>query len=483
MILRRPAAAYAVAAVLATLLAASAAVALFRSAAIAALQPAPADDRTLLLALLTQESGRIFWTTVLTVATAFALPAAVAWAARRRTRRSLHELTRGAAVAAQGDLASDLPLPEDDEAAELAAAINRMRRALTAKIEEVESDRRLVLSLISGMREGLVWVGPGRRVRMANDTFRQIFALPYDPTGHLLAEVVRNPSVMRELDLALTERGESREFTFHMIGSGRSFEAHVTPLTGRAGERSPGALILFFDVTRLEALERVRQDFVANVSHELRTPLTSIKAFVETLSDDGLEDREQSLKFLSIVRKHADRMGELIDDLTDLSLIETGAVALDQQELDAGEVARDVAAQLALKARAAGVEVAVEIPDPFPVRADRRRLVQILVNLIDNAIKFNRPGGRVVVGGGTEEGRPTLWVEDTGTGIPADSLEQVFHRFYRVDKARSKEIGGTGLGLAIVRHLMRLHGGQVVLASEIGRGSRFTLEFPPPPPP
>jgi two-component system phosphate regulon sensor histidine kinase PhoR len=415
------------------------------------------------------------------VAAAVALPAAVAFATRRRTRDNLRELTRGAGAAAQGDLASDLPLPEDDDAAELAAAINRMRRALTAKIEEVESDRRLVLSLVSGMREGLVWVGPGRRVRMANDTFRQIFALPYDPTGHLLAEVVRNPSVMRELDLALTEGGESRELTFHMIGSARSFEAHVTPLTGRAGERSPGALILFFDVTRLEALERVRQDFVANVSHELRTPLTSIKAFVETLTDDGLEDREQSLKFLAIVRKHADRMGELIDDLTDLSLIETGAVALDQRELDAGEVARDVATQLALKASAAGVEVAVEIPQPFPVRADRRRLVQILVNLIDNAIKFNRPGGRVTVGGGNAEGRPTLWVEDTGTGIPADSLEQVFNRFYRVDKARSKEIGGTGLGLAIVRHLMRLHGGQVVLESEIGRGSRFTLEFPPPP--
>jgi two-component system phosphate regulon sensor histidine kinase PhoR len=474
MILRRPAAAYAVAAVLATLIVASAAVALFRAAAVAALQPAPTDDRTLLLALLAQEGGRIFWTMLACAASAVALPALVFFATRRRTRRSLRELTRGAGAAAQGDLSSDLPLPEDDDAAELAAAINRMRRALTAKIEEVEADRRLVLSLVSGMREGLVWVGPGRRVRMANDTFRQIFALAFDPTDHLLAEVVRNPSVMRELDLALTEGGESREFTFHMIGSGRSFEAHVTPLSGRAG-----ALILFFDVTRLEALERVRQDFVANVSHELRTPLTSIKAFVETLTDDGLADREQSLKFLAIVRKHADRMGELIDDLTDLSLIETGAVTLELRELDAAEVATDVEGQLAMKARAAGAEVSVEIPAPFAVRADRRRLVQILVNLVDNAIKFNRPGGRVTIGGAVVEGRPTLWVEDTGTGIPADSLEKVFNRFYRVDKARSKEIGGTGLGLSIVRHLMRLHGGQVVLESEVGRGSRFTLEFPP----
>ena len=477
----RTAAAYAGAAAVATILIAVVAVALFRSAGVAALQPAPADDRTLLLALLAQERGRFFWTMLAAAAAAAALPAAIAVAARRRTRGSLRELTRGASAAAQGDLATDLALPADDDVAELGAAINRMRRTLTAKIDEVEADRRLVLSLVSGMREGLVWVGPGRRVRMANDTFRQIFSLPHDPTGLLLAEVVRNPAVMRELDHALTEGGESREFTFHLVGNGRSFEAHVTPIAGRAGERSPGALILFFDVTRLEALERVRQDFVANVSHELRTPLTSIKAFVETLTEEGLQNREQSLKFLEIVRRHADRMGELIDDLTDLSLIETGAVSLDQRELDAAEVARDVAAQLAIRARTAGVEVAVEVQEPFPVRADRRRLVQILVNLIDNAIKFNRPGGRVAVGAGLEDGRPTLWVEDTGAGIPPDSLEKVFNRFYRVDKARSKEIGGTGLGLAIVRHLMRLHGGQVRLDSEMGRGSRFTLEFPPQP--
>jgi two-component system phosphate regulon sensor histidine kinase PhoR len=210
--------------------------------------------------------------------------------------------------------------------------------------------------------------------------------------------------------------------------------------------------------------------------------LTSIKAFVENLIEERLLDREESLGFLEIVRKHADRMGALIDDLTDLSLIETGAVSLDLSRLDACEVAREVIAQLALRSRAAGVEIRLELPSPFPLLADRRRLEQILVNLVDNAIKFNRKDGVVRISGGVFEGHPRITIADTGMGIPEDALDQVFHRFFRADKARSRELGGTGLGLAIVKHLMRLHDGQVSVVSQLGRGATFTLEFPPPRP-
>jgi len=229
-------------------------------------------------------------------------------------------------------------------------------------------------------------------------------------------------------------------------------------------------------------LERVRREFVADVSHELRTPLTSIKAFVENLIEERLVDRDESLKFLEIVRKHADRMGALIDDLTDLSLIETGAVALDLAPLDALEVVRDVFAQFAFRAGAAGVELRLDLPSPFPLIADRRRLEQVLVNLVDNAIKFSKRGGAVRIAGGVAGGRPRITVEDTGAGIPPDALEKVFHRFFRADKARSRELGGTGLGLAIVKHLMRLHEGEVSVVSELGRGATFALEFPPQPP-
>jgi two-component system phosphate regulon sensor histidine kinase PhoR len=327
----------------------------------------------------------------------------------------------------------------------------------------------------------MVVLGHDRKIRVANEAFRQLFRTPFDPVGRLLAEVVRDPAVFRELEASLPPGGEIRESLLHLPGQGRSFELRVSPLAGNSPDEPSGALILFFDVTRLEALERVRREFVADVSHELRTPLTSIKAFVETMIEERLVDRDESLRFLQIVAKHADRMGALIDDLTDLSLIETGAVALDLTSLDAWEVARDVLAQFAYRAEAVGVATRLDLPSPFPLIADQRRLEQVLVNLVDNAIKFSRRGGTVRIAGDVRDGRPRITVEDTGVGIPPEALEQVFHRFFRADKARSRELGGTGLGLAIVKHLMRLHDGQVSVASELGRGATFTLEFPPQP--
>ncbi len=410
---------------------------------------------------------------------AAALPATGAWLLLRRLSRPVTRLTEVAEKVASGRLDVEIPSFRNDQADDLAHALRRMRDALVVKIGESEDGRRLALTVLAGMREALVWTGPDRKIRLANDAFRQIFSGGQDPTDHLLAEIVRSPTVIRELEQAIQTGREVRELVLqHPPGSGRTFEVHVTPFAGRPGGKEAGALVLFFDITRLEALERVRRDFVSNVSHELRTPLTSIKAFVETLLDDGLEDRESSLRFLGIVRKNVERMEALIDDLTDLSQIETGAVALEFREIDARELAREVAAHLEPLRVASGVEVRVDVPSGFPLRADRRRLEQILVNLLDNAIKFNRPGGWVRVEGGYDGGRPFLAVTDNGPGIPADSHERIFQRFYRVDKARSREVGGTGLGLAIVKHLMLLHGGTVRVESELGKGSRFVLEFP-----
>ncbi len=359
-------------------------------------------------------------------------------------------------------------------------ALARAAREADRRIAAAEGERSLFRSIVSGMKEGLVVIGPDRRILLANEAFRQIFLLGSDPAGLRLAEVVRNPDVLAEAEAAL-RGGEDRETVARFSGSGRTFQLHATPVTGLRSGDGASALLLFFDVTRLEALESVRRDFVANVSHELRTPLTSIRAFVETLLEEGLEDRAQSLEFLEVVRKNAERMGALIDDLTDLSLIETGSVTLEMRDVDAAEIARDVVAQIAPRHAGSGVEVVLALDAPFVLRADRRRLEQVFVNLVDNGIKFNRRGGRLTISGTAEPGRRTLVFEDTGVGIPADSIEKVFHRFHRVDPERSRAAGGTGLGLAIVKHLMRLHGGEVRLESELGRGSRFTLEFPEPP--
>jgi two-component system phosphate regulon sensor histidine kinase PhoR len=415
-------------------------------------------------------------------ATALVLPTAVGWFAYRALDRQVELLTAEIDNSPEDGTPRAFVVEGSGSAGELASAMTRLVAELAGRVEDGRRESRVLQSIVSAMKEGMVVLGPDRKIRVANEAFLQLFRTPFDPVGRLLVEVVRDPAVFRELEASLPPGGAIRESLLHLPGPGRSFELRVSPLSGSTPDEPVGALILFFDVTRLEALERVRREFVADVSHELRTPLTSIKAFVENLIEEGLADRDESLRFLEIVRKHADRMGALIDDLTDLSLIETRAVALDLAPVDASEVAHDVVAQFAFRAEAGGVEVQLELPSPFPLIADHRRLWQVLVNLVDNAIKFSHRGGVVLIAGDVREGRPRITVKDTGVGIPPEALEQVFHRFFRADKARSRELGGTGLGLAIVKHLMRLHDGQVSVVSELGRGATFTLEFPPLPP-
>ncbi len=406
----------------------------------------------------------------------------VGYGALRRLSRPVEQLAD--AVARSADSSGAEPIPASygagTELERLTGSVRRMQLALLEKIAEQERERQVLASVVAGMHEGLLLVGPDRRVRLVNTAARAILDLRFDPEGCLLEEVVRHPAVVHDVTAALG--GASPDpAVLQLPGSDRSFQLRAVPLEGAARSGAPGALVLFFDVTRLESLERVRQDFVANVSHELRTPLTSIKAFVENLLDGGLEDGANARSFLEIVRRHADRMGALIEDLTDLSLIETGAVLLEKRPVDAAEVVREVLEQLAPLAAARQVGLRTELPAPFLVHADRRRLEQMLSNLVDNAIKFNRPEGSVTVRGTHERSGTTIEVADTGVGIPADSLEKVFQRFYQIQRSRSRELGGTGLGLSIVKHLMRLHGGRVRVESEFGTGSLFALEFPPQP--
>jgi two-component system phosphate regulon sensor histidine kinase PhoR len=374
---------------------------------------------------------------------------------------------------ADGDLASPIPDNGGEEVARLAGAVRRMRATLLEKLRELDAERSLLSSVISGMHEGLLVVGPDRRIRLANAEVRRVLELNFDPTGHLLAEAVREPTVNADVERALEQRREVRESIVRPSG-GRAFELHVNPF-GTEGDE--GVLVLLFEITRLEALEGVRRQFVANVSHELRTPLTAIRAFVENLLDGGLDDSENAVKFVEIIRKHADRMGALIEDLTDLSLIETGSIRLDLRPVRAADVVQEVVEQLRPIAADRGVSFEVEVPADLVVTADRRRFEQTLTNLIDNAIKFNRKGGYVKIRG-LREPLPTIAVEDDGIGISREAQEKIFNRFFQVDQARSRASGGTGLGLAIVKHLMRLQGGRVRLESELGSGATFLLEFP-----
>jgi two-component system phosphate regulon sensor histidine kinase PhoR len=348
---------------------------------------------------------------------------------------------------------------------------------------------KLFEATMSGMREGLLVVDRDMRVVASNPAAHRLFNLSAGKlNSQRLTELTRNPAIYSAFLDALkgTERSGVRVETH---GPERLiFDLRVVPLNssnGMAANRWPsridpvvpqGALGVFIDVTRIERLERVRQEFLSNVSHELRTPLTAILAFVETLETSAIEDQESAKRFLAIIRKNASRMNTLIGDILELSAIEAGNVEVRAEEVTLAPLVNDVISSLAAKADTRGINLINEVP-PTTVFADPRRLEQMLTNLIDNAIKFNREGGKVMVK--FERGaRDQILIVDTGEGIPAQYLDRLFERFYRVDRARSRDMGGTGLGLAIVKHLVHAHGGEVTVTSELGKGSTFKIELP-----
>ena len=337
---------------------------------------------------------------------------------------------------------------------------------------------KLFEATMSGMREGLIVVDVDMRVVAANSAAHQLFTLSDGKLeSQRLTELTRNPSIYNAFLDAL--RGQERSgIKVETHGPDhRVYDLRVVPLQGTNGKSTQGAIGVFFDVTRLELLERVRQEFLSNVSHELRTPLTAILAFVETLEVNGIREDEDSERFLSIIRRNAERMHGLIDDILELSAIEAGNVQVIPEVVHLRSVVSDVITSLAARASTRSIVLDNQVASEAKVFADVRRLEQMLTNLVDNAIKFNREGGHITVRHENSL-RDRIYVEDSGEGIPAQHLPRLFERFYRIDRARSRKLGGTGLGLAIVKHLARAHGGDVAVESTLGEGSIFVIELP-----
>lgn len=360
---------------------------------------------------------------------------------------------------------------------------------------------KLFEATMNGMREGLLVVDKDMRVVASNTAAHRLFNLSRGKLdAQRLTELTRNPAIYSAFLDALkgTERSGVKVETH---GPERLvFDLRVVPLmnsngkraegSGQGGQGAQGALGVFIDVTRIERLEQVRQEFLSNVSHELRTPLTSMLAFIETLEAGAIDDKEASQRFLSIIRRNAMRMNDLIDDTLELSAIESGNVQVRAEQVELAPIVNDVMASLGTKASAQGIVVSSAVARDAMVYADARRLEQMLTNLVENAIKFNRENGTVTISYESDEEavanqqslvadrRSRIMVQDSGEGIPAQHLERLFERFYRADRARSREMGGTGLGLAIVKHLARAHGGEVTVTSELGKGSIFTIELP-----
>jgi two-component system phosphate regulon sensor histidine kinase PhoR len=311
------------------------------------------------------------------------------------------------------------------------------------------------------------------RLIASNPSFQGLFSFdPSKAAGQDYSTVLADTGAQALVRQVLADR---RPAEGEMTVGKRHFEAHAVPLH-RPGLRL-GVILVLHDTSRIKRLEQVRRDFVVNVSHELRTPLTSIRGFAETLRGGAIDDKEHRDEFLEAIEKDAQRLGALVDDLIDLSAIESGHLRLAAETVDLREAAKEAASALALAAKGKSIRVQVAAGEA-KVKADRARLQQVLRNLIENAVKFNREGGSVTVSFKKEGNNVELAVADSGTGISAEELPRVFERFYRVDKARTREAGGTGLGLAIVKHLVEAQGGRVTAASELGKGSVFRVLLP-----
>ncbi len=345
------------------------------------------------------------------------------------------------------------------------------------KETENESQRpNLSLEILEAMRESVIIVNPELRIIASNPAAYDAFA-----RNNGTLENRRLTEIIRDLDLHKAflntlETADSSDVKLEMVGNERrKYNVHIAPI--RLDE-TKGAIGFFYDITKVEHLENVRQEFLSNISHELRTPLTSIMAFVETLEDGAIDDSRNNLRFLGVIRKNAERMHRLIDDISELSLIESGRVRVEIKPKHPSPLIEEIFTNLSTKANERNIELINEVAEDVTVFADAMRLEQMLTNLIDNAIKFNREGGSVTVSHTREETGDRISVADGGEGISSDHLQRIFERFYRADRARSREIGGTGLGLAIVKHLARLHGGEVSVISTLGKGTIFTVELP-----
>jgi len=399
----------------------------------------------------------------------------------RRVTKPVVEMQAIAGRMSEGSFGVRAPARSPDEIGSLGRALNAMAARLKEKMADLEQEQAKATAILDGMIEGVIAVDGRDIILLMNERARTMFAL--DTTRgerKPFLEVIRNQD-LHEVFRESRERGEgavSRRELYLANPVERRVQVNAVPL--RLSPDEVGVVMVLHDVTELRRLEQVRTEFVANVSHELRTPLTAIHGYLETLLAGALEERENARRFLEIVFRHTERLGRLLNDLTDLSNIELGRVSLKLAPTRLDEVVDAVLAIMSPRAVSGRVTLRSQVPPDLPtVLADRDRLVQVVINLVDNAIKYTPEGGRVTVKAEARaDGQVAVDVVDTGIGIPPIDLPRITERFYRVDKARSRELGGTGLGLAIVKHLVVAHGGQLRIESEPGRGTTVRVTVP-----
>jgi two-component system phosphate regulon sensor histidine kinase PhoR len=423
-----------------------------------------------------EQAGHLRRSLALARGLAFLVTAVVSLVLSSSLAGPLEEIMDSARRFAAGDLTARAQVRRGDEMGELARILNHSADQLQERLTEIARDRGRTDAILSGVEDGLLAVDHRGVVVMANPTLSRGLGVQ-DPVGRHYLEVIRQSEVGQVLEEVLrTGRKKAVEVTLHHVR--RSYALTGASFPGVEGT-PPGAVLTFHDVTERRRVDQIRRDFVANASHELRTPLTSIRGFVEALEDGALGDEAHAARFLGKIRTHADRMAALVGDLLELSRLEAGERPPQWEEVVPSEVLDDVAASLDELARSKDMRFTRASAGAPVVVTDADRLRRILENLVENALKYTPAGGRVDLRAGADpDGGVVFEVEDDGPGIPAEHLPRIFERFYRVDKARSRELGGTGLGLAIVRHLAEGMGATVGVESQVGRGTRFRVHVP-----
>ncbi|HEY2390396.1 MAG TPA: ATP-binding protein [Candidatus Angelobacter sp.] len=404
--------------------------------------------------------------TILALLMALVLAVVIAEVISQRLRR----IVRFAEQIAAGDLSARIAETSGDEIAQVAAALDRTARRLEENFAAVRESRSELEALLNSMTDGVIAVSPDMKVRWANHAIAGIVRQPVR-IGASVVELLRHPDFLATLTAALESK--HRESTIATSLSGRrSFSVNAEPLP------DGGVVSVLHDISEVERVEKTRRDFIANVSHELRTPLTSICGYTETLIEsDGLLN-DSAREFLQVIRRNADRMGRLTEDLLVLARVESGEEKLDLRAHPARQLLAESASSMQENARSADVEISVEdIPD-WSVLCDSYAVHQVFGNLISNAIRYAASGKKIIIGAQEQPGGIEFFVRDFGPGIASEHLPRIFERFYRVDKARSRESGGTGLGLAIVKHIVLNHGGAVRVESSVGHGTTFFFLLP-----
>jgi len=425
------------------------------------------------LTALEQAKGSI--RTLLAASLAVSLLAALvlSYILSRLTSRSLRTITILAKQIGRGDFSRRIPVPTRDEVGELARVMNDMAARIEEQMERTSSERNRLDTILRGMGEGLMVSDANGLITLVNPAFLDLFSLNQNVEGRHIIEIARHPALNDAFKAIVASRVERVEKMTLALGGEKHVLTHWVPLVD-SGELQ-GVVAVFHDITDLTKLENIRRDFVANVSHELRTPVTVIKGYAEALIDGAMEsDPERARRFVEIILGHSERLAALIGDLLTLSQLEAGNMNLEKTTVRPDQVARHALELLEPKAARKGIAVDCSgLAGAPPVLADPGRLEQVLVNLLDNAIKYTPEGGSISFTVASEGTMVRIGVKDTGVGIPPKDLSRVFERFYRVDAARSRDEGGTGLGLSIVKHIVQLHGGTVGVESEPGKGSVF----------